>query len=85
MTTFKVATVVPQSDGSFSAVLPDFTQDRNERATGSRYKGQFHVILRERRTANILAFLRPRESPPSDNLQLQTSYPTLVQFEPKPW
>jgi hypothetical protein len=60
-------------------------KDRNEQATGSRYKGQLDVILGERWTANILAFLRPRESPTIDNLQLQTSYPTLVQFEPKPW
>ena len=82
--TFKVATVVPQSDGSFSVVLPDFTQDRNEQATASRYKGEFNVILRESRTENILAFLRPQESKLSQNLPLQSSYPSLIQFEPKP-
>jgi hypothetical protein len=43
--TFKAATVVPKSDGSFSVVLPDFTQDRDEQAAASRYKGAFNVIL----------------------------------------
>lgn len=82
--TFKVATVAPQSDGSFSAVLPDFTEDRNERASGSLYKGQFNLILRENRTGNVLAFLQPRESPPANYLQVQSTYPTVVQFERKP-
>jgi hypothetical protein len=81
--TFKAATVVPQSDGSFSVVLPDFTQDRNEQATESRFKGEFNVILRESKTGNILTFLRPGESTLSQNLPLQSSYPSLIRFEPR--
>lgn len=83
VTTFKVATVIPQSDGSFSVVLPDFTQDRNEKTADLGYKGQFNVIVRERRYGNTLAFLRPREFPPSEFLPVQTKYPTLLQFESK--
>lgn len=82
--TFKALTVVPQSDGSFSVVLPDFTQDQNEKATESRFKGEFNVILRESQTGNIVAFLGPRESTLNHNLPLQSSYPSLIQFEPKP-
>ena len=83
LTTCKVATVIPQSDGSFSVVFPDFTQDRNEKTADLGYKGQFNVIVRQRRYGNTLAFLRPREVPPSEFLPVQTSYPTLLQFEPK--
>ena len=83
VTTFKVATVIPQSDGSFSVVLPDFTQDRNDKRADLQYRGHFNVFVRERRSGNTLAFLRPREFPLSEFLPVQTSYPNLLQFEPK--
>jgi hypothetical protein len=84
VTEFKIASIAPESDGSFSAVLPDFTQDRNEQATESRFKGEFNVILRYSQTGNVVAFLGPRESTLTHNLPLQSSYPSLIQFEPKP-
>ena len=55
--TFRAATAIPQSDGSFSVVLPDFTQDPNEQAILPCCKGEFNVIVRESQTGNIVAFL----------------------------
>ena len=81
--TFRVATAVPESDGSFSVVLPDFTQDPNEQAILPCCKGEFLVVLRESQTGNVV-FLGPRESTLTHNLPLQSSYPSLIQFEPKP-
>lgn len=81
--TFKVATVVPQRDGSFSVFLPDFTQDPNEHWAEPRFRGEFSVIVRENGTENIIAFLQPQDSKLSQNLLLQSSYPDIVRFEPK--
>jgi hypothetical protein len=82
--TFMVATVTPERGGSFSVVLPDLYRDRNERATSSRSKGEFSVIVRGRWTGNILAFLGPQQPLSGDFLKVEESYPTVLQFEPTP-
>ena len=82
-TTFTVATAIPRSDGSFHVDLPDFTQDANEQAAGPGLKGEFNLILRERHTGHVLAFLRQTDSSPTGSLPLQASYPSVIRFEPR--
>ena len=81
ITSFKVATAIPRSDGSFHVDLPDFTQDANEQAAGPSLKGEFNLILRERHTGYVLAFLRQKDTSPTGFLQLQASYPSVIRFE----
>ena len=82
--TFLVATVTPDRGGSFSVALPDLYRDRNEEETSSRLTGEFNVVVRERRTGNILGFLRPRQPLSGDFLKVAERYPPVLQFEPKP-
>ena len=64
--------------------LPDFTRNANESAAGPRFSGSFNLILRERRTGNIIAFPRPEEPPSAGSFSLQSSYPLTVWFEAEP-
>jgi hypothetical protein len=82
--TFLVATVTPERGGSFSVVLPDLYRDRNEEGASALWKGEFSVVVRERRTGNILVLLRPQWPLSGDFLRVAESYPPVLQFEPKP-
>lgn len=79
--TSKVATAVPDEDGAFELSLPDFADDAA--ATRWKMKGQWHFLLREVGTGNILAFLKPSESD-GLGLEVRSSYPGEVTFAAVP-
>lgn len=72
---FRVGTAFPNTDGSFEIILPDLANQAGMNA------GVFQLVLRERGTGNILAFLRPVEdSSETHDLKVLHEYPAVVQF-----
>ena len=74
--TFKVATAAPDEDGTFELLLPDFADDAV--TTRWRMNGRWQFLLREVRTGNILAFLKP--TGPNSELEVRSSYSDEVTF-----
>jgi hypothetical protein len=76
-TTIHLGRVRPDRDGNFEIVIPDFYQQSSLR------EGSIQFILRDAKTRNIIAFLKPTETTPDspDGLILQASYP-MVQLIP---
>lgn len=54
VTTFHVATVPLEKDGSFSVMLPELVQDPAEKGAGERYRGAFLFTLREKKNGTSL-------------------------------
>jgi hypothetical protein len=69
--------VRPDRDGNFEIAIPDFYQQPSLR------EGSIRFILREAKTGNTIAVLKPTETTPDspDGLILQASYP-MVQLIP---
>jgi hypothetical protein len=75
VTTIRLGTVRPERDGKFEIALPDFYKQSSLR------DGAIQFILRDPKTGNIIAFLKPAETTPNspDWLSAQASYP-FVRF-----
>lgn len=75
VTTIRLGTARPDSDGKFEIMLPDFYKQ------SSLGDGAIQFILRDVRTGNIIAFLRPTGATPNSPnwLSVRPSYP-MVQF-----
>ena len=73
VTTFRLGAVRPDSDGAFEIMLPDLYQQSRLR------DGAIEFILRDIKTGNIIAFLKPGEAMPNSPnwLSVQASYPTV--------
>lgn len=80
VSSFRIASVAPDENGSFSVLLPDFAHD--DVANRWKEKGEWSFLVREVGTENILAFLRPGDSPAG--LRVQSSYPAVVSFRVVP-
>jgi hypothetical protein len=73
VTTFRLGTVRPGPDGAFEIMLPDFDKQ------SSLGDGAIEFILRDIKTGNIIALLRPAGAAPNSPnwLSVQASYPTV--------
>jgi hypothetical protein len=79
VTSFRLATVVPDDDGNFTVEIPDYARQAN------LGKGHLQFILRNAEDQNILAFLKPTNMPASFNgLAVLGSYEPFVQFGAEP-
>ncbi len=78
VTTIRLGTVRPDREGKFEIALPDFYKQPSLR------DGAIQFILRDAKTGNIIAFLKPTETIPNSPgwLSVQASYP-IVQFVAK--
>jgi hypothetical protein len=76
ITTIHIATVLPDGDGKFVVELPDLNQQAD------LGKGDFELILRNRATWDIVAWLRPKDSTanPYGWLTVRSSYSREEQF-----
>jgi len=75
VTTFRLGTVVPDKEGRFEIKLPDFYRQTTAR------DGELEFILREPKSGNIIAYLKPLgESGNSPRLKISSPYFPLVQF-----
>ena len=73
-----LGTVLANENGQFEFQLPDLSKQAN---LGD---GEFLLILRDLKTGNILAFLKPSEAGiESDGLQIRPSYGSTVLFVAK--
>jgi hypothetical protein len=73
VTTFCLGKVRPDAEGNFEIMLPDLYKQ-------SRWRdGELEFILRDSKTGNILAFLRPEDAAPNSPkwLAVQSSYPIV--------
>jgi len=75
VTTIRLGTVRPEKDGKFEIAVPDFYKQSTLR------DGAIQFILRDPKTGNIIAFLKPADATPNspDWLTVQASYP-IVRF-----
>jgi hypothetical protein len=75
VTKIRLGTVRPERDGKFEIALPDFYNQSSLR------DGAIQFVLRDPKTGNIIAFLKPAETTPNspDWLSVQASYP-IVRF-----
>ena len=72
VTTIRLATVRPDRDGKFEIMLPDLYKQ------SSLGDGAIEFILRDVKTGNIIAFLRPTETTPNSHLlSVRASYPIV--------
>ncbi|HEV2400181.1 MAG TPA: hypothetical protein VGS27_24800 [Candidatus Sulfotelmatobacter sp.] len=79
VTTFHVATAIPDQSGRFEVSLPDFSVQAN------LGEAEFRFTLREIKTGNIIASLSPAEDAPAPRgLRVEASYPPLIRFSSIP-
>lgn len=72
VTTIRLGTVRPDRDGKFEIMLPDLYKQ------SSLGDGAIQFILRDVKTGNIIAFLRPAEATPNSHLlSVTASYPIV--------
>ena len=73
VTTIHLGAVRPDQDGNFEITLPDFYRQASLR------DGAIDFILRDIKTGNIIAFLRPAEATPNSShwLSVRASYPMV--------
>lgn len=83
-TTLAVAEAPVASDGSFTIALPDFAADPISVGIGK--DAYLTVLLRSRKTGNLLAFLKPDQSVRSEtgDLKIEAAYPSSVSFTAQP-
>ena len=75
VTAIGIATVVPDEKGQFEVAVPDFSKQTN------LGEGEFQFILRQTKSGNIVAFLKPTsEGPDSLGLKVRPSYAPVTQF-----
>jgi hypothetical protein len=90
-----VAVTHPDQAGRFEVALPDYKQQEglgnlafNAQLHASRVggTGAFHFVLRNVQSWNIMAHVTPTElRSGSDNLKLESMYPSEIQFTATPW
>jgi hypothetical protein len=73
VTTFRLGAVRPDPDGKFEIKVPDLYKQSGLR------DGAIEFILRDVKTGNIVAFLRPEEATPDSTgwLSVRPSYPMV--------
>ena len=72
VTTIRLGTVRPDRDGKFEIMLDDLYKQ------SSLGDGAIQFILRDVKTGNIIAFLRPAEATPNSHLlSVRASYPIV--------
>jgi hypothetical protein len=75
VTTFQIATVIPDDDGHFEVELPDFFKQTD------LGKGSFQFMLRKKVSGNIIAILK-LENTPRFGLEIRSTYAPFVSFSP---
>ena len=79
MTTIRITAAIPDQNGHFEVTVPDFNAQAN------LGEGEFQFTLRESKTRNIIAVLRPTDEPRGFlGLKVQASYTPLVRFSAAP-
>jgi hypothetical protein len=79
VTAIRVTTAIPDQNGNFEVTLPDFSVQAN------LGEAEFRFTLREIKTRNIIAFLSPTaDAPGPQGLNVEASYPALIQFSSVP-
>lgn len=81
---FDMGAAVPNAEGSFEIVLPDFSADPV--ATEMDGDEEFSLTLRETKTWNLVTFLEPESidvRTPGRNLRVQSAYPKSLAFLPQ--
>jgi hypothetical protein len=78
-TTFQLPPSTIDPSGAFTLSLPDFASDRHTHWQGG---ADWQFLVRELRTGNVLARLRPVEPDETKSgLSVRSSYPDVVKFE----
>jgi hypothetical protein len=79
VTTIRVTMAIPDQNGTFEVMLPDFSAQAN------LGEGEFTFTLREMKTRNIFALLSSADDARGPHgLKVEASYPPLVQFSSMP-